>query len=99
MTTAAVHAGADPRLRQPLPPPQLAIGSYRLHFKLLDDVRLPPYTGSTWRGLFGHTSRKLSCATGAPTWGDCPLSRNCNYHWLFETPNHGRPGVLHQRRM
>ncbi|MCX9157920.1 CRISPR system precrRNA processing endoribonuclease RAMP protein Cas6 [Niveibacterium sp. 24ML] len=47
-------------------------------------IELPPFAGSALRGVFGHSLRKLACATGAPTCDGCPLRHQCAYERIFE---------------
>ena len=65
--------------------PRLPLARYRLHFHAEGRPRLPPYTGSAWRGAFGHALRTAACATGAPSCGGCLLYSSCVYAYLFET--------------
>jgi len=34
--------------------PLLPLACYRLTFRAADNLRLPAYTGSAWRGAFGY---------------------------------------------
>jgi hypothetical protein len=58
----------------------------RFSFRAIDPVQLPEYSGSAWRGLFGHSLRAIACVTRQPTCNGCLLLRNCAYPVLFETP-------------
>lgn len=71
--------------------PQLPVAGYRLTFRAVDDLRLPAYTGSAWRGALGHTLKRLVCVTREPACPDCLLYRSCIYPYIFETPPD--PGV------
>lgn len=76
------------------PLPRLPLGHYRLHWQALDDVRLPPFAGSAWRGAFGHALKQLVCVTREPTCPACLLFRSCLYPYLFETPPDPAVGKL-----
>jgi len=65
--------------------PRLPLAHYRVRFRAQQTVRLPPYSGSTWRGAFGHALRAAACATGAATCSGCLLYASCVYPYLFET--------------
>ncbi|MGH8479267.1 MAG: CRISPR system precrRNA processing endoribonuclease RAMP protein Cas6, partial [Gammaproteobacteria bacterium] len=52
----------------------------------VDDLRLPRYPGSAWRGVFGHALKRAVCVTGLPACPDCLLYRSCAYPYVFETP-------------
>lgn len=73
------------------PSPVLPLARYRLTFRAADDLRLPAYTGSAWRGAFGRALRRLVCVTREPTCPPCLLYRSCIYPYVFETPPD--PGV------
>ena len=53
----------------------------RARFTPRETLRLPGYTGSLWRGAFGHAFKGLVCGlptppphcTGCPRAGGCPL--------------------------
>ena len=63
-----------------------AVGKYRFSFKALDNLLLPDYSGSSWRGIFGHQLKKSVCVTHEKQCKNCLLWRNCVYTYLFETP-------------
>jgi len=71
--------------------PILPLARYRLTFQATVDLRLPAYTGSAWRGAFGHALKRLVCVTREPACPPCLLYRSCIYPYLFETPPD--PGV------
>jgi len=39
----------------------LLYGKYAFSCILLDDAHLPPFKGSTFRGVFGHALKKVVC--------------------------------------
>jgi hypothetical protein len=47
---------------------------------------LPPYSGSTLRGGFGHAFRRIVCALKGKECTDCLLRDQCIYAYVFETP-------------
>ena len=49
-------------------------------------MRLPDYSGSAWRGVFGNSLKKLVCVTREPRCEPCLMYRNCIYPYIFETP-------------
>lgn len=67
------------------PLPQLPLGCYRLLFTAIQPIALPPFTGSMWRGVFGHALRQLACLTGQDRCDGCALQEQCGYSYLFET--------------
>lgn len=68
------------------PWPKLPVGRYRLVFTARETVRLPDYSGSTWRGAFGRALKRTVCATRLPACEPCPLLYSCVYPYIFETP-------------
>lgn len=46
---------------------------------------LPPYKGSTFRGGFAGTFRRLVCSTGQRECRPCPLKAECPYALVFES--------------
>lgn len=48
---------------------------------------LPPYLGSTIRGTFAASFRRLVCVIGAPVCEGCLLINRCPYPYIFETPS------------
>ena len=64
----------------------LPLARYRFHCVALSDIHLPAYSGSAWRGLFGHALRRTVCVTHKKDCKACLLWRNCVYSYIFETP-------------
>ncbi len=64
----------------------LLLGNYRLSFVAVDDVPIRRYSGSAWRGLFGHALKKTLCITRGNDCSRCLLYYSCGYSYLFETP-------------
>ena len=65
-----------------------------LTFVAQEDVRLPAYAGSTWRGAFGHALRQQACVTKAKTCDGCTLLASCPYPYIFETARPGTAEVM-----
>jgi len=61
-------------------------GKYVFSCILNDDAILPPYKGSTFRGVFGHALKKVVCALKRQDCKDCLLREKCVYAFTFETP-------------
>ncbi len=66
--------------------PILPIGRYRVFFEALEEVPLPPYSGSAWRGALGHALKRIFCITRQVSCSDCLLYHSCGYAYVFETP-------------
>ncbi len=64
----------------------------RFELRAMEDFVLPPYEGSTLRGMLGHALKRLVCVLDSPHCPGCPLSQTCAYPRLFETlPTHRLP--------
>jgi hypothetical protein len=60
-------------------------GKYHFHCLFTGDAILPPYKGSTFRGVFGHALKKVVCALKHQKCQNCLLKNNCIYAFVFET--------------
>lgn len=59
-------------------------GTYRFTCVFLSDARLPEYKGSTIRGVFGRSLKKVVCALRRQSCEGCILNATCAYSFLFE---------------
>lgn len=73
-------------------------GKYVFSCILNDDAILPPYKGSTFRGVFGSALKKVVCALKRQDCKDCLLRDKCVYSLVFETPP-AEPGEEGKRRI
>ena len=64
----------------------LRFALYTFSCRAVDTLHLPPYKGSTLRGGFGATFRRVVCITRLPECRPCILRAQCSYSYLFETP-------------
>jgi hypothetical protein len=60
-------------------------GKYRFFCNLETKASLPPYKGSTFRGVFGRALKKVVCALKRQECGQCLLKQRCVYALVFET--------------
>ncbi|MFH1491563.1 MAG: CRISPR system precrRNA processing endoribonuclease RAMP protein Cas6 [Pseudomonadota bacterium] len=60
-------------------------GKYRFTCRLDDEAVLPPYKGSTFRGVFGHALKRVVCALKRQECEECLLKNRCLYTKVFET--------------
>lgn len=58
---------------------------FYLNIKALDDLFLPNYKGSTFRGGFGNAFKKVVCPLRETQCEECPLIQKCVYFYVFET--------------
>lgn len=56
----------------------------RLEFEALEEVTLPPFAGSAFRGVFGHALRDNLCHARPQCKGECLKPEGCHYYALFE---------------
>lgn len=49
-------------------------------------IHLPEYKGSTFRGAFGHTFKRIVCVNRERNCDACLLKNRCIYSYVFETP-------------
>ncbi len=67
-------------------------GRYSFTCTFETDAALPPYKGSTIRGIFGHALKKVVCALKKQDCKSCLLSSKCIYPNIFEmSPDPGVP--------
>ncbi len=62
----------------------MLLGRYVFLLTFDDDAVLPEYKGSTFRGVFGHSLRKVVCAMKQQECADCLLREKCLYFQVFE---------------
>ncbi len=66
-------------------PPSFRLAQYRLTLEALETLHLPPFKGSTLRGGFGHTFKRMVCFQSRLCGQRCELGNTCPYGYLFET--------------
>lgn len=59
---------------------------FTIKSKALDDISLPYFSGSTMRGAFGSTLKRITCATKDRECANCILKEKCIYSYIFESP-------------
>ncbi len=65
-----------------MPIPYLSLDIY---CKFLNPTLLPPFKGSTLRGAFGHSLKKVTCALRNQECESCLLAGSCAYALIFAT--------------
>lgn len=60
-------------------------GKYSFHSEFNGEAILPPYKGSTFRGTFGHSLKRITCALQFQQCQTCLLKERCIYSRIFET--------------
>ncbi|MDY0043909.1 MAG: CRISPR system precrRNA processing endoribonuclease RAMP protein Cas6 [Syntrophales bacterium] len=61
-------------------------GKYRFSCILKSEAMLPPYKGSTFRGVFGTALKQVVCALKRQDCETCLLRKKCIYSLTFEVP-------------
>jgi len=64
---------------------KLDINKYTIEYTVLEKLVLPEYSGSTFRGVFGHALKQLSCINMNEDCSICQHSKECIYSLVFET--------------
>jgi len=62
----------------------LVFGKYRFSSCFQNQALLPPYKGSTFRGVFGHALKKIICTFTTHSCDQCLLVQQCVYIKIFE---------------
>ncbi|MCD6484770.1 MAG: CRISPR system precrRNA processing endoribonuclease RAMP protein Cas6 [Candidatus Odinarchaeota archaeon] len=61
------------------------IRHYEIFGEFDDDFSIFPWMGTTIRGVFGYTLRRISCTTRLSSCDNCKLKAKCPYNIIFET--------------
>jgi len=64
----------------------MLFGEYHFRGVLEDDAVLPPFKGSTFRGVFGRALKEVTCALRHQECPACLLRNQCVYTRVFEYP-------------
>ena len=59
---------------------------FQFVLRAVDCINLPTYKGSTLRGAFGHTFKRVVCVNREKICKSCLLEEKCVYSYVFETP-------------
>ncbi|WP_347275377.1 CRISPR system precrRNA processing endoribonuclease RAMP protein Cas6 [Candidatus Kuenenia sp.] len=59
-----------------------------------EEINLPSYKGSTFRGAFGTQFKKVVCALKKEDCRDCLLKQRCVYAHVFESPSPDENNIL-----
>lgn len=67
----------------------MRFGKYHFKCRFVDPAFLPPYKGSTFRGVFGHALKRIVCVLKTQSCPQCPLKQSCLYTQVFESALEG----------
>ncbi|PIX25054.1 MAG: CRISPR-associated protein Cas6 [Deltaproteobacteria bacterium CG_4_8_14_3_um_filter_45_9] len=59
---------------------------FQFVLKAQENICLPAYKGSTFRGAFGHAFKRVVCVNREKICEPCLLKGKCVYSYIFETP-------------
>jgi len=65
---------------------------YHFHLTAEEQIILPVYKGSTFRGGFGHAFKRVVCVTKGKECNECLLKERCIYVQIFEPPRKSLKG-------
>jgi len=69
-----------------VPPASIPYVSLGLSATAIEQISLPAYKGSTFRGAFGATFKRVVCALRKNDCSGCILKDRCVYSYVFESP-------------
>ncbi|MEJ5227397.1 CRISPR system precrRNA processing endoribonuclease RAMP protein Cas6 [Thermodesulfovibrio sp.] len=58
---------------------------FKFIMEAIEEIHLPYYKGSAFRGGFGNVFRKITCALKRQDCSECLLKSRCIYSYVFET--------------
>lgn len=63
-----------------------------------EELYLPYYTGSTFRGGFGNAFRRIACVLKIQDCLNCMLKSKCIYSYIFETPSDNGAEIMNMHK-
>ncbi len=72
----------------------MEFGKYHFHCRFTSKAQLPPFKGSTFRGVFGRALKRVVCALKLKECGECPIRETCLYVQVFEIRSLPHPFVI-----
>ncbi len=64
---------------------RLGYNLFRIRIRAEEEITLPAYKGSTFRGAFGVAFKRVVCALRREDCGECLLNSRCVYAYVFES--------------
>ncbi|KPA14376.1 hypothetical protein MHK_005397 [Candidatus Magnetomorum sp. HK-1] len=77
----------------------MLFGKYRFSSCFQNQALLPPYKGSTFRGVFGHALKNIVCTFTNRTCDQCLLVQQCVYVKIFEPRRLKIPAMATMKQM
>ncbi len=73
---------------------RLAFKKFQLRLIAKEQLILPVYKGSTFRGGFGNAFKRIVCTLKNKECPDCILKEKCVYSYVFETSPHSDTAIM-----
>ncbi len=77
---------------------QIPYQKFSLTIEAVEELHLPYYKGSTFRGGFGNMFRRIVCALKRQDCMDCMLKSRCIYAYVFETPSSDGAEIMNMHK-
>ncbi|MCX7794688.1 MAG: CRISPR system precrRNA processing endoribonuclease RAMP protein Cas6 [Thermodesulfovibrionales bacterium] len=77
---------------------QIPYQKFTFTLEAIEELNLPYYKGSTFRGGFGNVFRHLVCILKRQDCTDCMLKARCIYAYVFETPSTEGAEIMNMHR-
>lgn len=77
---------------------QIPYQKLTLTLEAIEELHLPYYKGSTFRGGFGNMFRRIVCALKLQDCLDCMLKSRCIYAYVFETPSNEGAEIMNMHK-
>ncbi|MFN3395994.1 MAG: hypothetical protein ACK4Z9_04280, partial [Thermodesulfovibrionales bacterium] len=77
---------------------QIPYQKFTLTIEAIEELHLPYYKGSTFRGGFGNMFRRIVCALKRQDCTDCMLKSRCIYAYVFETPPSDEADIMNMHK-
>ncbi len=77
---------------------QIPYQKFTLTLEAIEELHLPYYKGSTFRGGFGNMFRRIVCALKRQDCLDCMLKSRCIYAYVFETPSNEGAEIMNMNK-
>lgn len=71
---------------------------FTLTIEAVEELHLPYYKGSTFRGGFGNMFRRIACALKSQDCTECMLRSKCIYAYIFETPPNENADIMNMHK-
>lgn len=77
---------------------QIPYQKFTLTLEAIEELHLPYYKGSTFRGGFGNIFRRIACVLRLQDCLDCMLKSRCIYAYVFETSSNEGADIMNMHK-